>query len=277
MGFQARDIDFQRPLPEHVEKLNAWQPDVLFTMPMILDRLLQSPDPLRIAPRKIMVVGDLAPANWRRRLADHFGLDFSDVLDVFGSIEIGAIAYSCADTGLYHFHDHVLPEVVPVDELYADEDRTVGGDGTGALVLTSFTRAYFPALRYVTGDLITGLRTIDHRGRQVYAFDRIDGRLGADFKHGERISNHDLCSTMAEVFPRAAFEVVNDGRLEIRVVADRVTDDQVAAVRKLLAQASPDVAQMIDSGLVGAIEVTAVGPDDLRSDHAKRRFNLKES
>ncbi|QIB42670.1 CoF synthetase [Streptomyces aureoverticillatus] len=279
MGFEAHDIDFQRPLEEHVTLLNYWQPDVLFTMPMILDRLMQSPDRLHISPRKIMVVGDLATANWRRIVARHFGIAVTDVLDVFGSIEVGAIAHLCADTGLYHFHDHILPEVIHPAELYADETASASvttGTDSGALLLTSFTRSYFPALRYVTGDLISGLCVIEYQGRRVHAFERIDGRLGGDFKHGERVSSHDICQAMATVFPGAAFEVSDDDGLVIRVVAHEILDDQLAAVRKLLMEAAPDVSQMITSGMVGEIGVKAIAADELKSTHAKRRFNVKE-
>lgn len=277
MGFRAHDIDFQLPVEQHVEKLNAWQPELLFTMPMILDRLMRSPG-LAIAPRRIIVVGDLAPENWRRQVARHFGIGFGEVLDLFGSIEIGAIAHHDARTGLYHFHDHILPEVIPPHELYADAGAgtPAAGGGSGALLLTSFTRAYFPALRYVTGDVITGLQEITLDGRTVHAFQRIDGRLGGDFKHGERISNHDVCAAMAEVFPRRPFEVANDDGLRIRVATDRVTDRELSAVRRLLREAAPDVAQMIDSGLVGEIEVVAVPADGIGTDHAKRRFDVKE-
>ncbi|AZQ70427.1 CoF synthetase [Streptomyces luteoverticillatus] len=279
LGFEAHDIDFTRPVDEHVAKLNAWRPEVFFTMPMILDRLLQARPALDIRPRKIMVVGDVAPPAWRAHVAERFGLRPEDVLDVFGSIEIGAIAHSCARTGLYHFHDHILPEVLPPDEL----GRPTGYDrvpsrqeGSGALLLTSFTRGYFPAVRYATGDAITGLRRIRHDGREVFAFERIDGRLSGDLKHGERISNHDLAQIMAEVFPGRPFEAADDDGLVIRVVADAIGDQQIAAVRAAVGRQAPDVAQMIASGLVGPVRVTAVPPDGLRSGHAKRRLDLKE-
>ncbi|MEU1778292.1 hypothetical protein ABZ545_02245 [Streptomyces abikoensis] len=279
LGFEAHDIDFTRPVDEHVAKLNAWRPEVFFTMPMILDRLLQARPALDIRPRKIMVVGDVAPPAWRAHVAERFGLRPEDVLDVFGSIEIGAIAHSCARTGLYHFHDHILPEVLPPDDL----GRPTGYDrvpsrqeGSGALLLTSFTRGYFPAVRYATGDAITGLRRIRHDGREVFAFERIDGRLSGDLKHGERISNHDLAQIMAEVFPGRPFEAADDDGLVIRVVADSIGDQQIAAVRAAVGRQAPDVAQMIASGLVGPVRVTAVPPDGLRSGHAKRRLDLKE-
>ncbi|MEU0255306.1 hypothetical protein ABZ299_22990 [Streptomyces sp. NPDC006184] len=279
LGFEAHDIDFTRPVDEHVKKLNAWQPQVFFTMPMILDRLLQDRPGLDIRPRKIMVVGDVAPPAWRAHVAEHFGLRPEDVLDVFGSIEIGAIAYSCADTGLYHFHDHILPEVLPPEDLpgLTEHDRVPSRrEGSGALLLTSFARSYFPAVRYVTGDAVTGLHRIHHAGREVFAFERIDGRLAGDLKHGERISNHDLTQIMAEVFPGRPFEAADDDGLVIRVVADTIGEGQLAAVRTAIDRQAPDVAQMIASGLVGPVRVRAVPPDGLRSGHAKRRLDLKE-
>ncbi|MDT0436717.1 MULTISPECIES: hypothetical protein [Streptomyces] len=279
LGFRAHDIDFTRPVAEHVEKLNSVRPDVFFTMPMILDRLFQADPALDIRPRKVMVVGDVAPPAWRAHVAERFGLGPGDVLDVFGSIEIGAIAYSCAETGLYHVHDHIVPEVADPAELAAatEPDRVPSRqEGSGALLLTSFTRGYFPAVRYVTGDAVTGLRRIRHDGREVFAFERVDGRLAGDFKHGERISNHDLTQIMAEVFPGRPFEASDDDGLVVRVVADTVTGAQLAAVRAGLDRQAPDVAQMIASGLVGPVRVCAVRPDGLRSGHAKRRLDLKE-
>lgn len=279
LGFQAHDIDFTRPVDEHVAKLNEWRPDVFFTMPMILDRLLQARPGLDIRPRKIMVVGDVAPPAWRAHVADRFGLEPADVLDVFGSIEIGAIAHSCAQTGLYHFHDHIVPEVLPPEEVAGrtENDRVPSRqEGSGALLLTSLTRGYFPAIRYVTGDAVTGLRRIHHDGREVFAFERIDGRLAGDLKHGERISNHDLAQIMAEVFPGSPFEAADDDGLVIRVVADTVDHDRLAAIRSAVDRRAPDVAQMIASGLVGPVRVIGVSPDGLRSGHAKRRLDLKE-
>ncbi|MEU1090071.1 hypothetical protein ACFYPN_31665 [Streptomyces sp. NPDC005576] len=279
LGFEAHDIDFTRPVDEHVETLNALRPDVLFTMPMILDRLLQARPGLAIRPRKIMVVGDVAPLAWRAHVAGRFGLRPADILDVFGSIEIGAIGHSCAETGLYHFHDHIVPEVLDPEQLadFTEDDRIPSRqEGSGALLLTSFSRGYFPAIRYVTGDAVTGLHRIHYEGREVFAFERVDGRLSGDFKHGERISNHDLTRIMAEVFPGRPFEAADEGGLVIRVVGEPVGDEQITAVRAKVEQLAPDVAQMIASGLVGPVRVRAVPPDGLRSGHAKRRLDLKE-
>lgn len=275
MGYAAHDIDFTRPIAEHVERLNEWQPDVFFTMPMILERLMRS-DSLRISPKKIMVVGDVAPENWRRNVAERFGIGFEDVLDIFGSIETGAIAYYCAQTGLYHFHDHIVPEVVQPKVIYqdCDQDLEVGDTTSGILLLTSLARQYFPALRFATNDVVTGLRRIDWEGRPQYVFERIEGRFGGEIKHGERISHHDLVTAINQVFPGVAFDVVNDQKLEIRVVVDEVAPEQAAALRGHLLAASPDVAQMIESGLVADITVTSIRADELSYGRGKRSFTL---
>ncbi|MCD4850881.1 hypothetical protein LN996_08690 [Arthrobacter sp. AK01] len=272
MGLQSFDIDFQRPISEHISLLNEWQPDVLFTMPMILDQLMQQSAALQISPRKIIVVGDLATAAWRQRVASHFGIQFNDVLDLFGSIEIGAIAYSDATTGRYKFHSHIIPELVNYEEVTRGHARG-SRSGSGILVLTSISRRYFPAIRYVTGDSITDLRK-ETSGE--WTFERIEGRQVGDFKHGERISSHDLCEAMATVFPAQPFEVLDGNAMTIRVVGS-VSDNQRKEFRRYVHHASPDIAVMTDAGLVGEILIQSVNSSDALVSGAKRRFNVRSS
>jgi phenylacetate-coenzyme A ligase PaaK-like adenylate-forming protein len=269
LGLDARDIPFEDPLDTHVERLNRWRPDVLFTMPMILDQLLQAPRPLTARPSRIIVVGDLAPPAWRVHIASRFGIGPQDLLDVVGSVEVGAIAYYDVAAGEYVFHDHITPEVV-------DAHGAVRDEGDGVLVLTSSARDYFPAVRYVTGDLVAGLRRRQAGNGVVAGCERFLGRVGGDLKHGERISAYDLSQAMATVFPGCPFEVDEGESLHIRVVAAGVTDEQREAVRKAIRLAAPDVATMLDAGLVGAIDVSTVSLDTLRSSRGKRRFHLRD-
>ncbi|MDQ3157594.1 MAG: hypothetical protein M3Q98_12870 [Actinomycetota bacterium] len=273
LGLDAKDITFQAPIDEHIVQLNAWQPYVLFTMPMILDQILQSPRELTARPRKIIVVGDLAPPLWRANVAARFGIEFEDVLDVVGSIEIGAIAYSDVQSGRYVFHDHIIAEVTDHPSLVGAQPQC-RDHGDGMLVLTSLTRDYFPAIRYVTGDLISGLQRRELNGRTVTTCDRILGRVSGDVKHGERISSYDLSQAMAKVFPGHAFEVIDDKTLCIRVVTEVVTEGERLALQDAIRAAAPDVATMLDAGLVGSIDVVAISVDALLSGRAKRRFNL---
>jgi phenylacetate-coenzyme A ligase PaaK-like adenylate-forming protein len=270
IGFEPHEIDYRRPIGEHVTLLNRTRPDVLFTMPVILDRLLACDD-LEIQPRKVIVVGDVAPMNWRRHIAQRLDLSIEDVLDIIGSIEVGAIAYYSAVTGFYHFHGHILPESVEPEEVFPGCGHELAGD-QGILVLTSYAREYFPVVRYATNDVVKGLRRIPWRGGSVFACDRLEGRFAGEVKHGERLSSYDICAAVNEAFPGGLFEVWEDGGIEIRIATERVTPDQEAVVVSSLLAANPDVDNMVKAGLVQPISVSAVGLDELKTGGGKRLF-----
>lgn len=282
LRLDARDIEFTAPIADHVTKLNAWQPDVLFTMPMILDQLLHASPPLNARPRKVIVVGDLAPPAWRSHVAARFGIAAKDVLDIVGSIELGAIAYLDIQSGRYVFHDHIYAEVLSppheTDVPLVERDRRPHiSQGDGVLVLTSLCRDYFPAIRYVTGDLVSGLTTSVIDDRAVTTCDRFLGRASSDFKHGERLSPYDLSQAVAQVFPGRPFEASDHcGRLTVRVVAEHVTDTERRTFNGALRAIAPDVAIMVDAGLVPPVDVVPITIDGLKSGPGKRRFNLTE-
>jgi hypothetical protein len=184
------------------------------------------------------------------------------VLDVVGSIEVGAVAYLDHEHGDYRVHDHLLPEVVDPD------GRPV--DGHGLLVLTSFARRYLPVVRYVTGDVVSGLRWTERDGSRTAVFERIEGRAAGDVKHGERISSHDLLTAVGAVLPGAPFDVVEGETLLVRVGAPGLSPDDAAEVRDRLLATCPDVAQMVRSGLVGPVVVVAVHPEVLTTRGARR-------
>ena len=267
LGFDAHDIDFTQPLERHVELLSKWRPAVLFTMPMILDRLVAATSD-RFGVKKIIVVGDLAPTGWRRSVATAFGLETGDVLDVYGSIEMGAIAYLNVETGAYEFHDHIRAEVL---SLVTNGDTDSCSDtGDGILILTSLTRDYFPAARFRTDDMITGLKTSTKDGKIFQTFVEILGRSGPEFKNGERISQHDIMTAVRETFGAVPFEVFSGKPLEVRIVTENLTAQKITEFRSRLAVLCPDVGQMIKSGLVDDVRVAAIKASELKSSGGKR-------
>jgi phenylacetate-coenzyme A ligase PaaK-like adenylate-forming protein len=243
-------------------------------MPMILDRLLALTSDLCFAPSKMIVVGDFAPVTWRQLVADRFGIGFSDVMDVYGSTEIGAIAYYDVKTNLYHFHSHILPEVVDPCVLYEDCDSESRGM---LLLLTSLEREYFPAIRFVTSDIVSGFREIHVDGKRVFAYSRLEGRFGGEIKYGERISHHDICSIMSLAFPNTPYEISNDGSLDIKVAATEISQTQADNFRRVLFRTCPDVARMLQLGLVGEYRLIPVPPVNWDNRLSKRRFTLRRT
>ena len=273
LGVECFHIDFRRPISEHIAILNEHRPDVLFTMPMVLDSLIQARK-LTFQPRKIIIVGDVASSSWKQRILDHFWLRKRDLLDIVGSIEVGSIAYECFDCDLYHFDDHIIPETIKPSELYEDfNDR-----GTAEiLILTSLARFVFPAIRFITNDLIEGFTTRTCRGLERYSFERIIGRTGSEFKNGENISLDDINQAVNTFLPASPFEVQKDsGRFIIRVCSPKFTEEIGERIKNLLKELNPNSHQMIKSSLVQDIEICKVSADELAPHVAKRLFLVRK-
>lgn len=273
LGLEYFHIDFRRPVEEHVKLLNRHQPDILFTMPMILERIIHGGN-LRFNPKKIITVGDIASQAWKQSIVAYFGLERSDLLDVVGSIEVGSIAYECFDCGCYHFDEHIIPETFKPSELYEGFEHP--GDAE-ILVLTSLSRSVFPAVRFVTNDLIEGFKTRECGGREVFVFEKIVGRAGSELKNGEKISLYDINEAVNTYLSGSRFEVQkDDGRIVIRVCSPGYTAELAAQIKSHIKKLNPDVAQMIASSLAEDIEIRRATIDELSAGAAKRSFLIKK-
>jgi len=269
LGIDCWHIDFRRPAREHIAILNERRPDVLFTMPMVLDSLIHAGG-LDARPHKIITVGDVVSPAWKRRIADVFSLRREDLLDVVGTIEIGSIAYECFACGLYHFDDHIIPETVGPSELY---EGFPAHPTAKILVVTSLARFTFPAIRFVTNDLIEGFTMRECRGVPRYSFERMIGRVGSEFKNGENISLYDVNEAVNTFLPASPFEVRKDhGKVTIRVCSKQFSAEIGERIKRFLKQRNPDPFQMIESSLVADIEVCNVPFAELSSARAKRFF-----
>jgi phenylacetate-coenzyme A ligase PaaK-like adenylate-forming protein len=259
LALKATDIDVGWPVQRHVECLRESQPDILYTMPMILERVVANGGP-GYAPRWVFVLGDLAPAGWRAAMETRLGMAGNHIVDLFGSIEVGAIAYSDAVARTYLFHDHVVPEAIA-----PDRERDDAGQ---ALVLTSTSRDAFPAVRYASGDIVSGLATVADRGKRQWTYEKHLGREGAELKHGEMLSLHAMADAIGSVAPGVAWAVRRDG-LEAVIELDRgaYTEAVARSVSRAVRAAHPAVDRMITSGLVGALRVE---PRDFGPGTAKR-------
>ena len=247
LGLEAFEIDVSTPIDGHVAALRAWQPDVLYTMPVILERIVGAGGPGYV-PRWIVVLGDMAPRAWRRAMERRLGMDEGRIVDVFGSIEVGAIAYSDDEHGRYLFHEHIIPEPMP-----APRSRSAGAQ---LLVLTSIERDGFPAVRYAAGDIVSGLRPVVVGGRRRWAFDAHLGREGTMVKHGEALSLTVMTERIAAVAPGVAWSVRREGLGAVIEIDESVWSPALAsAVRRAVREAHPAVDAMIVSGLIVDLRV----------------------
>ncbi|KUI97647.1 ATP-grasp domain-containing protein [Vibrio sp. MEBiC08052] len=269
MGCETKLIDFTRPINEHIEILNRFNPEIFFTMPMILDALIATGE-LTAKPKKIIVLGDVASFTWQEKVADFFDITTDDILDLLGSIEIGSIAFFNHDIGRYQFDDYIFPEVMDANSLYPEANYTGPGK---ILLLTSFARKFFPAIRFVTNDLIEDFQSVIHDGRTIYTFKRCLGRYSGEFKHGEKINLSDITAAIAMYSPYKAYDLDDSqGGLVIRIADSGLSEYQKEKIKSELFKRNPDIFEMISSGLVGDIEIIPVSEEEINCTVSKRRY-----
>ncbi|RMU34014.1 hypothetical protein ALP30_200140 [Pseudomonas syringae pv. primulae] len=269
MGCEVELIDFSQPIDVHIEVLNRFKPDIIFTMPMILDSLIATGQ-LDFKPQKIILLGDVASQVWQQKVAEYFYIKSNQILDLFGSIEIGSIAFFNHEIECYQFDSYIFPEVVPVHSIYPDS--TYQGEG-GILLITSFAREFFPSVRFVTNDLIEGFAQREYHGETIFTYKRCLGRFADEFKHGEKINLSDISDAIANNLPYHKFDLDDkNGGLVIRIVADLIESKIVDAIKNELLARNPDVAQMIRSGLVKDIAIQCVDESQINGNVSKRRY-----
>ncbi|QCT03905.1 coenzyme F390 synthetase-like protein [Paenibacillus algicola] len=264
LGMTAESISFRLPIEQHLEKLLQFQPEVLYTMPSILERiLLTSPDPAAYGIRKVVLVGEIAPKGWMARAAEQLNLTLADMTDTYGSIEIGTMAYYSHEHGRYVLTDGLTAEGVGAEEL--GEGLEPLPPGEQILVLTSSVREAFPAIRYVTYDVVRDLRPIEVNGVQRMSFDSIVKRVGPDLKHGEKISIYDIEDVLYRRLGTGSVRVHMDLHgLQVKVYSPAhptsgepaFTSAELEAAGRELEQRIPEIAAMVQAGIIGRITVT---------------------
>lgn len=274
IGLQAESISFRLPVEHHLERLDAVRPDVLYTMPSILDSLLQAADdPKRYRIRKVILVGEAAPPAWIERAAERLGIGPADVMDTYGSIEIGTIAYFSHEHGRYLFAEGIeaeglrnVPAIPGSDGLANDES---------VLALTSTARDLFPSLRYVTYDVVRDLRPIEVDGEPRMSFQALVRRLGPELKHGEKISIYDIEDVVFRHIGQAIVRVqVTDNKLRVHVGGEAATPERLAAIENDLMDRIPEIGQMIRNRLLDELKVVRADEDSPRAANAVKHKKI---
>ncbi|MFD1907552.1 AMP-binding protein [Paenibacillus rhizoplanae] len=172
LGLVNSSIPFELPVEQHIERIQAFKPDLLYTMPSILDHIVYAADdPRALGIRKIILVGEIATQEWQQNMARLFGLKPQDITDTYGSIEIGTIAYYSHELGRYLLAEGIVAEAVGTEIVGEGLDPL--GSGEGILVLTSTVRKLLPALRFVTYDVVRDFRTVQVDGLERQSFQSI--------------------------------------------------------------------------------------------------------
>ena len=256
LGMQVESVSFWLPIEEHLERLQSFKPEVLYTMPSILDRILQaSADPASYGIQHVILVGEIASRGWRKRVAERLGIAEAQITDTYGSIEIGTIAYFSHAHDRYVFAEGIVAEGIQAGELGSDMEP-LSDALEQVLVLTSTVRESFPALRYVTYDVVRDLRTIHIDGVPVQSFHSIVKRIGPDLKHGEKISIYDIEDVVYRHLREASVRVqVQENALTVYVYSSQASNTVLESIRADVEHYIPAIGMMVQAGLLDRIGV----------------------
>lgn len=262
LGLEGRAIPFELPVEEHIEQLLAFQPDLLYTMPSILDHIVHAAlDPRAFGIRRIILVGEVATPRWQQNMARLFGIHESYITDTYGSIEMGTMAYYSHEAGRYLLADGIYAEGIGADELGL-ELEPLGADER-ILAVTSFVRRELPALRFVTYDVVRDLRTVTVNGVERQSFQSIVKRVGKELKHGEKISLYDIEQAVYRHVQEAIVRVhVRENALRVHIRSKSPLEAALPAIRRDIRESIPEIGLMIQNRLLDDIEVIAVEQDE---------------
>ncbi len=277
MGMEVHSLSYRLPVERHIEQLSRIKPEVFYTMPSILDRiLLAADDPAAWGIRHVVLVGEMASPSWMASVAERLHIGAACITDTYGSIEIGTIAYYSHEHGRYLFAEGITAEGVGAEAI--GEDLAPLPEGEQVLVLSSSVREAFPALRYVTYDVVRDLRPIpaDDSGTMRMSFRSIVKRIGPDLKHGEKISIYDIEEAVYRHLRDAVIRIQMAGNaLSVRVYSRQATQELLERIRLELENRIPAIGAMIRSGMLDRIEVIGCAVDDASDDASRSAVKNK--
>lgn len=262
LGLDHRSIPFELPIEQHIEQLHAFKPDLLYTMPSILDHIVYAAkNPQAFGIRKIILVGEIATPEWQRNMARIFGLKPRDIIDTLGSIEIGTIAYYSHDQGRYLFADGIWAEGIGTQEL--EEDVGELGKDEHILVLTSTVRKMLPALRFVTYDVVRDFRSVRIDDVERQSFEAVVKRVGRELKHGEKISLYDIEQVVYRHIEDAIIRVaVKNNALTIYMKSKAAIHAVIPKIKHEIRACIPEIGMMIQNHLLDDIQVIALDQEE---------------
>lgn len=196
----------------------------------------------------------------RRRIEQGWG---AEVIDHSGASEIGAWGFGSEDgTGLHVIETEFIAECLCFDD-DAPQGRPADDGEQSELVLTGLGRFGGPAIRYRTGDIVTGFRQHNHRCRFLLLDGGVLGR-----------SDDMMVIRGVNVFPSSIESIVRsvDPTTEFRMIASRNGEmDSLVVEAELTDQGCRELADLFQKRLAMRVDVRPVAPGSLPRFEAKSR------
>jgi phenylacetate-CoA ligase len=265
-------LDATAPIPQLVDALNRFRPEVINAYPSIASLLAleQRAGRLQIAPRAVCTTSEVRTEEMTERIKDAW---HTEPFDCYGLTEVGIFG---SDDG-YHRGIHPFEDLLIIEVVDAHERPVEPGTAGAKLLVTNLYNRTQPLIRYEVSDLVTVAAERCPCGRPFRLLTGIDGRsddiLELQGRTGQPVTVHPLRlrSPMARLPEVRQYQFVREAadRVDLFVALERSVDEAAAAERVRRA-----VAKDLDAiGVDGAILV--VHPVERIAGEAKHAAKFK--
>ena len=209
--FSGSSIEVQRAgignINDHLDLIKIFSPEALLCSPSLLVSIIKNSKKQNVSlesVKKVILNGEVVYEGILNYYCRELNIKKQDILDTYGSTEVGTIAYSCNICNMYHFFPGIIPESLRAkdvkESLHIDED---------ILILNSLKRVSFPVIRFVTYDLIRGLSRTVCNNKSYYSYDRIIGRCDDVLNYGELLPAIDIINLIKQFYPEKDYLIFN--------------------------------------------------------------------
>ena len=155
---------------QQIQQIKKLKPTIFWVYPSclkVLIRLLNERSAKEIAPRLLITSAEVLPKDTYDAVKALWDVE---IIDFYGSIEFGRIAWECKNhKGLHINMDSVIVECI-------NKDKTMLGNKGGLTVITSLHSYTMPLLRYKLGDICALSDDICTCGRGFPLLHNLEGR-----------------------------------------------------------------------------------------------------
>jgi len=250
------------PVATIVERLNAWQPEVLIAyasqMRILADEQLAGR--LQVKPRAVLTSSEVLTEETRRRIVQAWG---ERLFNQYAATEVGSVAAECSHhRGMHFMEDLMIVEVV--DQNNRPVPPGVYGD---KLLITRLGSRTQPLIRYEVSDSVRLSPDPCPSGHPFRLVDAIQGRvedvLSFQGAAGGMVNVHPLVfSRIMDTLPVSGWQVVQEAdgvRVLLSGVRGELEDETLAGtLRQALAEQGANVPH-VEVQRVTSIPKTAAG------------------
>ena len=216
-------LDVIAPIPELVEKLNAWQPQILsvYAGTGYQLALRQAAGELNIHPRQILTGSEVLTKKMRAAMQRVWG---DVVFDAYGSTEAAVIGAETRDhNGLQVFEDMVI-----VENVDALNRPVVDGECGEKLLVTPLFHRTLPLIRYELSDRVIFAPSATDRVNGYRRIVAISGRQEDALQFGQHSVHPNVFHSVMDQVPCSGWQIVQTTRGLTVLIAGGVQSDSLA-------------------------------------------------